>query len=125
LDVSDVITLARSIVPLVPQNNTFRVVASSRTEFTQWREGPFVLIGAYDNIWTMRVTQDLPFGFEYLNKQARRIVDRKSGQNRSWSIRWEILNTKVARDYAIVARIHDKGHWATGHRVGRHSGAKD
>jgi hypothetical protein len=83
-------------------------VAASRTEFTQLREGPFVLIGAYDNAWTMRVTQDLPFGFEYDNKQARRIVDRKSGQNRSWSIQWEIPNTKVARDYAIVARIHDK-----------------
>lgn len=108
LDVSDVITLARSIVPLVPRNGTFRVVAASSTEFTQLREGPFVLIGAYDNIWTMRVTQDLPFGFEYDNQQVRRLVDRKSTQNRSWSLRWEVPHAKLAQDYAIVARIHDK-----------------
>jgi hypothetical protein len=69
LDVTDVITLARSIGPLVPRNGAFRVVAASSTEFTQLREGPFVLIGAYDNIWTMRVTQDLPFGFEYDNNR--------------------------------------------------------
>jgi hypothetical protein len=108
LDVTDVITLARSIGPLVPRNGAFRVVAASSTEFTQLREGPFVLIGAYDNIWTMRVTQDLPFGFEYDNNRNRILVDRKSDPKRSWSLRWEVPHTKVAQDYAIIARIHDK-----------------
>jgi hypothetical protein len=107
LDVSDVITLARSIIPLVPKNGALRVVAASSAEFTQLREGPFVLIGAYDNAWTMRVTQDLPFGFEYDAKHVRRLVDRKSPQKRGWSLRWEIPNSKLAQDYAIVARIHD------------------
>jgi hypothetical protein len=107
LDVSDVITLARSIIPLVPKNGALRVVAASTAEFTQLREGPFVLIGAYDNAWTMRVTQDLPFGFEYDAKHVRRLVDRKSPQKRGWSLRWEIPNSKLAQDYAIVARIHD------------------
>jgi hypothetical protein len=107
LDVSDVITLARSIIPLVPKNGALRVVAASTAEFTQLREGPFVLIGAYDNAWTMRVTQDLPFGFEYDAKHVRRLVDRKSPQTRGWSLRWEIPNSKLAQDYAIVARIHD------------------
>lgn len=107
LDVSDVITLARSIVPLVPKHGAFRVVAASNTEFTQLREGPFVLIGAYDNSWTMRVTQDLPFGFEYDDNHVRRLVDRKSAQKRSWTLQWQVPNTKLMRDYAIVARIHD------------------
>jgi hypothetical protein len=107
LDVSDVITLARSIIPLVPKNGSLRVVAASAAEFTQLREGPFVLIGAYDNAWTMRVTQDLPFGFDYDAKHVRRLVDRKSPQKRWWSLRWEIPNSKLAQDYAIVARIHD------------------
>ncbi len=63
LDASDVTTLARSIVPLVPRHNEFRVVSASQTDFAQLREGPVVLIGAFDNVWTMRITQDLPFGF--------------------------------------------------------------
>jgi hypothetical protein len=107
LDVSDVITLARSIVPLVPKNGAFRVVGASTAEFTQLREGPVVLIGAYDNTWTMRVTQDLPFGFEFDDKRVRRLVDRKSVEKRFWTLGWQVPNTKLARDYAIVARIHD------------------
>jgi hypothetical protein len=106
LDVSDVITLARSIVPLVPRNGAFRVVSDSDIGFAQLREGPFVLIGAFDNVWTMRITQDLPFGFEY-DSQVRRLVDRKSAPKRSWTLEWQVPYTKLAKDYAIVARIHD------------------
>jgi hypothetical protein len=106
LDVSDVITLARSIVPLVPRNGAFRVVSDSDIGFAQLREGPFVLIGAFDNVWTMRITQDLPFGFEY-DSQVRRLVDRKSAQKRFWTLEWQVPYTKLAKDYAIIARIHD------------------
>jgi hypothetical protein len=106
LDVSDVITLARSIVPLVPKHDAFRVVSASQTPFAELRESPFVLIGAFDNIWTMRITQDLPFGFTTDN-QVRKLVDRKSAQPRFWTLEWQVPYTKLAKDYAIVARIHD------------------
>ena len=106
MDVSDVITLARSIVPLVPKNSEFRVVADSDTSFAQLRESPFVLIGAFDNTWTMRITQGLPFGFEY-DSHGRKLVDRKSTQKRFWTLQWQVPYTKLAKDYAIVARIHD------------------
>jgi hypothetical protein len=106
LDVSDVITLARSIVPLVPKGGDFRVVSDSEVGYDQLREGPVVLIGAFDNVWTMRVTKDLPFGFEY-DSQVRRLVDRKSPQKRFWTLEWQVPYTKLAKDYAIIARIHD------------------
>lgn len=106
LDVSDVITLARSIVPLVPRHDAFRVVSASQTPFAELRESPFVLIGAFDNLWTMRITQDLPFGFES-DGQARKLVDRKNTQSRYWTLQWQVPHTKLAKDYAIVARIHD------------------
>jgi hypothetical protein len=106
LDASDVVTLARSIVPLVPRHDAFRVVSASQTPFAQLRESPFVLIGAFDNVWTMRITQDLPFGFES-DEQIRKVVDRKSVQPRYWTLQWQVPYTKLAKDYAIVARIHD------------------
>jgi hypothetical protein len=106
LDSSDVITLARSILPLAPRHDAFRVVSAYQTPFNELRESPFVLIGAYDNIWTMRITQDLPFGFETDN-QVRKVVDRKSAQPRFWTLEWQVPYTKLAKDYAIVARIHD------------------
>lgn len=105
-NVSDVTTLARSIVPLVPREGAFRVLPATQTGFTQLREGPFVLIGAFNNPWTMRITQDLPIGFEN-DDQGRKIVDRKNGKKRYWTLQWQVPNTKLARDYAIVARIHD------------------
>ena len=108
LNVYDVITLARSIAPLVPKNGEFRVMAASDTGFAQLREGPFVLIGAFDNPWTMRITQDLPIGFEYDNHHVREVVDRTTSPKRNWMLEWQVPGKSLARDYAIVARLHDK-----------------
>jgi hypothetical protein len=107
LNVYDVTTLARSIVPLVPKNGEFRVMAASDTGFAQLREGPFVLIGAFDNPWTMRITQDLPIGFEYDN-HVREVVDRTASPKRVWTLQWQVPGKSLARDYAVVARLHDK-----------------
>jgi hypothetical protein len=107
LNVYDVITLARSIAPLVPKNGEFRVLAGSETGFAQLREGPSVMIGAFDNPWTMRITQDLPIGFEYDN-HVRQVVDRKSVPKRIWTLQWQVPMKSLARDYAVVARIHDQ-----------------
>jgi hypothetical protein len=105
LNLSDVTTLARSISPVVPRKGTFRVLSALETSFTQLREGPFVLIGAFNNPWTLRITQDLPLGFE-LNGQERKIVDRKNPA-RSWEVQRPAPNMELAVDYAIVGRFHD------------------
>ena len=106
LNTYDVITLARSLVPLVPKNGQFRLLSASETGFAQLREGPFVLIGAFDNPWTMRITQDLPMGFEYAN-HVREVVDRKSTPKKIWTLQWQVPGKSLSRDYAIVARLHD------------------
>jgi hypothetical protein len=107
LNVYDVVALARSIAPIVPKNGEFRVMAASDTGFAQLREGPFVLIGAFNNPWTMRITQDLPIGFEY-DSHVRAVVDRTSSPKRIWTLQWQVPGKSLARDYAVVARIHDK-----------------
>ena len=107
LNVYDVIALARSIAPLVPKSGEFRVLAASETSFAQLREGPSVMIGAFDNPWTMRITQDLPIGFEY-DDHIRRVVDRKSVPKGIWTLKWQVPMKSLARDYAVVARIHDQ-----------------
>jgi hypothetical protein len=105
LAVSDVTTLARTIVPLVPRHGAFRVLSASDTSFAQLREGPIVLIGAFDNAWTMRITQNLRFGFDDADG-VRRLVDRENPK-RFWTLQWEVPGQKLAIDYALVARIHD------------------
>jgi hypothetical protein len=106
LALADVITLTRTAANLEIRHKTFRVVPASEATFSQLREGPIVLIGAFDNIWTLRVTQKLRFGFESKDGVAL-LVDRKSKQATAWATAWDLPYEKLSRDYAIVARIHD------------------
>jgi hypothetical protein len=106
LALADVITLTRTAAALETRHKAFRVLPASEASFTQLREGPIVLIGGFDNIWTLRVTQKLRFGFDSKNGVAI-ITDRKSPQQTSWATAWDLPYQKLSRDYAIVARIHD------------------
>ncbi len=106
LALADVITLTRTAAALEARHKTFRVVPASEANFQQLREGPIVLIGAFDNIWTLRVTQKLRFGFDSKDGVAV-LVDRKSPNSTSWATAWDLPYQKLSKDYAIVARIHD------------------
>src|SRR5579859_6941038 len=106
LALADVITLTRTAAAMEARHKAFRVVPASEASFAQLREGPIVLIGAFDNIWTLRVTQKLRFGFESKDGVAL-IVDRKSQTKTTWATAWDLPYQKLSRDYAIVARIHD------------------
>jgi len=106
LALADVITLTRTAAALETRHKAFRVLPASEASFAQLREGPIVLIGGFDNIWTLRVTQKLRFGFESKNGVAL-IVDRKSQKETTWATAWDLPYQKLSRDYAIVARIHD------------------
>jgi hypothetical protein len=103
---ADVVTLTRMADVLERQNKAFRVSAASEASFSQLREGPAVLIGAFDNLWTMRLTRDLRFGFDSIDGNAF-IVDRKSRTKTTWFMAWDLPYEKLARDYAIVARYRD------------------
>ena len=106
LALADVITLTRTVAALASRHKSFRVLPASEASFSQLREGPSVLIGAFDNIWTLRVTQKLRFGFESKDGVAL-LVDRRSREQTTWATAWDLPYQKLSRDYAIVARIHD------------------
>jgi hypothetical protein len=106
LALADVITLTRTVAALASRHKNFRVVPASEASFSQLREGPVVLVGAFDNIWTLRVTQKLRFGFQSKDGEAL-LVDRKSQKETTWATAWDLPYQKLSRDYAIVARIFD------------------
>jgi hypothetical protein len=106
LNMSDVLTLSRSIVPLAPRSGAFRVLLASQTTLSQLREGPVVLIGAFSNQWTLRVTQNLRFGFELRNGVGI-LADRRSSPHFDRGLEMDATGHKIVRDYALVARIHD------------------
>jgi hypothetical protein len=85
--------------------NTYNRNLSLRTglglPFVDLQGSPTVLIGAYDNYWTMSLARDLPFFFD----RGGRIRER-GGQRRVWSSVARADST-ISEDYAVVFRLLD------------------
>lgn len=75
--------------------------AGSGLPFVDLQGSPTVLIGAFDNYWTMSLARDLPFFFD----RGGRIRER-SGQHRVWSSVARADST-ISEDYAVVFRLLD------------------
>ena len=106
-DVSSLIGIAGI---LQHSGRTYRVQGQSATNLTDLRRGPSVLIGAYDNGWTLRLTSPLRFHFANNPEMTRYwIEDRANPSGREWVLeRSQQLQTETYRDYAIVARFLDR-----------------
>lgn len=72
--------------------------------FTDLRNSPSVLIGAFSNLWTLEMTSRLRFVFEQ-EGAVRRIRDR--AKNTSWQLRSLAPDGKTPEDYALVSRLFD------------------
>jgi DNA-binding winged helix-turn-helix (wHTH) protein len=79
------------------------------TNLTDLRNGPTVFVGAFDNAWTLRLTNPLRYRFSNNPEMTQfRIVDNQSPTQTNWGInRLEQMATNNYRDYAIVARFTD------------------
>jgi hypothetical protein len=63
-----------------------------------------VFLGAYDNKWTMHISQFLPYRFEVIAGETDAIVEQ-AGQKRSWLTKIIGPDGAADEEYAIVARI--------------------
>jgi DNA-binding winged helix-turn-helix (wHTH) protein len=79
------------------------------TNLTDLRNGPTVFVGAFDNAWTLRLTNPLRYRFANDPEMTQfRIVDSESPTQTNWSIdRLEQMTKNNYRDYAIIARFTD------------------
>jgi hypothetical protein len=79
------------------------------TTLMDLRSGPTVFVGAFDNAWTLRLTNTLRYHFT--NNQAMTkfgIADSQDKNQTRWTVdRVEQMATNNYRDYAIVARFTD------------------
>jgi hypothetical protein len=77
--------------------------SAGATPLSELRERSFILMGAYNNLWTLRLVEPLPFHFT--SEPAESIVDRMQPQVR-W-LRDPSVPYSSADDYALVARYRD------------------
>lgn len=100
--ISDIISYSKITDLLTRQSHPYRLKGSAETTLEELREGPVILIGGLDNVWTMRLTSGLRFNFFRNGQISSTILDRQDP-----SKTFTFSNTQLAhadsRDYAIVA----------------------
>jgi hypothetical protein len=119
---SDVITIARVTGALEAKRKTVIIRRENSSSFSDLREGAVVLIGAFNNEWSLRLTRPLRFSLALdADNHLIYIKDAKNPSSRTWS--WGTnqprnhpsgANSPKVQDFALISRIRDSG---TGHVV--------
>ena len=104
----DVICLVRLTAMLEKYGKPYRIRGERSTSFADLRETPAVLIGAFDNQWTMHAGGQLRFTFGKDGAHQTDFVrDRQRPESREWKLTGAWPYWDVSTDYAIVSRIVD------------------
>jgi hypothetical protein len=77
---------------------------ASQLMFSDFREGPAILIGAYTNRWTLELTQPFQFHFGFDRTQSPAILDSADSKH-VWSIPLKEDNGFSPEDFFLVSRI--------------------
>jgi len=100
-------TLSRFQILLGAKGKLNRVQLARNTTFEDLRSGPAILIGAFDNPWTMRLTGSMRFRFSGSDEVEGSIIDSKSKIERAWSVDFRVPYSDRTQDYAVIAITHD------------------
>lgn len=104
----DVICLVHLAGMLEKYGKPYRIRGERSTTFADLRETPAILIGAFDNQWTLHAAGQLRFVFEKDSANATDFVrDRQHPENMEWKLTGAWPYWDVKTDYAIVSRIVD------------------
>ena len=104
LTVGDASAIAQIASLLTSRRHAFDLRYGSDLSFGDLRQGPAILIGAFNNSWTLNMTDNLQFVFDSGDTPEMHVQDR-SDQSRSWSPK--ISAGHVVEDYAIISRVLD------------------
>ena len=104
----DALCLVRLTSMLERHGRAYRIRAERSTSFADLRDTPAVLIGAFDNPWTLRTADQLRFTFRKDSEHDIGMVhDSQHPENRQWTLSQYWPNWDVPVDYAIVTRMVD------------------
>jgi hypothetical protein len=117
---SDAVTIARVVGILEANQKKVLIRRESSSSFSDLRQGGVVLIGAFNNEWSLRLTHSLRYSLALdPDQHLIYIKDARNPSARNWS--WGTnqprdhvsgINSPKLRDYALISRIQssDTGH---------------
>ena len=107
--IDDLSTITKVAGVLQTGGKQYTVRGEGATSLTDLRNGPSIVLGAFDNAWTLRLLR--PLRYHFANNPTMTvfsIVDSSSPQKSRWVVdRAQQIATGVYMDYAIVARFTD------------------
>lgn len=119
---ADTVTIARVVGALEARNKQVVIRRGSASSFSDLREGAVVLIGAFNNEWSLRLTRQLRYSLAMdPDQHLIYIRDAKNPSSRIWS--WGTnqprepvtgANSPRLQDFALISRMRDS---ETGHVV--------
>jgi len=112
---ADTVTIARVVGILESRRKQVIIRPESKSSFSDLRQGPAILIGAFNNEWSLRLTQQLRYTLA-LDPDRHLIYIRDSHRpgDREWS--WPTdertqdqgtVGSPAVHDYALISRIWD------------------
>jgi hypothetical protein len=116
----DAVTIARVVGTLESKGKNVIIRREGASSYSDLREGAVVLVGAFNNEWSLRLTRQLRYSLALdSDKHLIYIKDAKNPSSRSWSWATNLprdhqgsAGRPVLQDYALVSRIwnSDTGH---------------
>jgi len=119
---ADAVTIARVVGALESRGKAVVIRRESSSSFSDLREGAVVLIGAFNNEWSLRLTHPLRYSLALdPDRSLIYIKDARNPAARNWS--WgtnqprtpvQGINSPKLEDYALISRLDSS---ETGHVV--------
>ena len=111
---TDSVTLALVAGELRTRSKPFRIRRPAATELKDLRDGPVVLIGGFNNPWTLRLSEGLRFTLA-TDQAGPYISDREHPDERTWQpdVPGRLLK-QLHQTYGLITRVKDP---STGHSV--------
>jgi hypothetical protein len=97
--VGDALTLAQLSGYFARKGKAIQLRVGTDTSFSDLRDAPAVLIGAFSNQWIMEITRDFRYSFEV--EDNRGIIRDQLAPGH----RWERQLTDPPSDFAIITRV--------------------
>jgi hypothetical protein len=110
LNMADTIALANMAGLLQSRNKSYSVHGASETTFSDLASGPSVLIGSFNNDWTIHLSDQLRFHFEMdRDTKEQWIVDREKPNEKIGIHSFGLDAPDTSDAYAIISRVRDPG----------------
>jgi hypothetical protein len=102
----DVVAFGEIAGMLQSKGKQYQVRGESFTSFSDLRDGPVILVGAFNNDWTMRLMGRLRFNYER-DGDTFWIQDQQNPARKNRAVNYSRPYLNLTEDYALISRTVD------------------